>query len=104
MEHLFVAHDSYRIDFVQKLLIPPSPHKNVQSYSDNPFVKLSKNVVIFLLHFPLKKTPSPHFGQIPKESVFFTHVLIPSSSVAKIRELYPEEDGKYMGYKRKKND
>ena len=34
--------------------------------------------------------------------ILLIYFLIPSSSVAKIRELYPEEDGQYMGYKRKK--
>ena len=99
MEHLFVAHDSYRIDSVRKL-DPPSPHKNVQSYSDNPFVKFSKNVVIYLLHFPLKKLPHLILEKFQKNQFFSLMFL----SVAKIRELCPEEGGKYMGYKRKKND
>ena len=42
---------------------------------------------------------SPPFKQSPKESSFISFSL-----VAKIRELYPEEDGKYMGYKRKAID
>ena len=53
-----------------KTFDPPSPHKNVQSSSDNPFVKLSKNVVIFLLHFPLKKLPHLILDKFQKNHFF----------------------------------
>ena len=60
-----------------KTFDPPSPHKNVQSYSDNPFVKLSKNVVIFLLHFPLKKLPHLILDKFQKNQFFSLMFLYP---------------------------
>ena len=85
---------------------PPLPPQKCSKLFRQSLREIVQKCCDFSATFSVEKkhSPSPHFGQIPKESVFFTHVLIPSSSVAKIRELYPEEDGKYMGYERKKND
>ena len=81
---------------------PPLPPQKCSKLFRQSLREIVQKCCDFSATFSVEKTLSPHFGQISKESVFFTHVLIPSSSVAKIRELYPKEGGKCMGYKRKK--
>ena len=91
-----------------KTFDPPSPHKNVQSYSDNPFVKLSKNVVIFMLHFPLKKLPHLILDKFQKNQffslMFFKGIIYPLLQLQKSVSATLRKAESIWGTRGKKND
>ena len=84
-----------------KTFDPPLPPQKCSKLFRQSLREIVQKCCDFSATFSVENLPHLILDKFQKNQFFFTHVLIPSSSVAKIRELYPEEDGKCMGYKRK---